>query len=38
MYHLNPIRVELNFAFPVIAARSDGLQRGFQAGVGIDFL
>ncbi|GJJ11440.1 hypothetical protein Clacol_005673 [Clathrus columnatus] len=38
MYHLNPIRVELNFAFPLIAARSDGLQRGFQAGVGIDFL
>ncbi|KAF8508251.1 surface antigen-domain-containing protein [Hysterangium stoloniferum] len=38
MYHLSPIRVELNFAVPLVAARSDGLQRGFQAGIGIDFL
>ncbi|KAF8582575.1 hypothetical protein K439DRAFT_1635230 [Ramaria rubella] len=38
IYRFDPIRVEVNFAMPLVAARSDGLQRGFQAGIGVEFL
>ncbi|KIJ30510.1 hypothetical protein M422DRAFT_36524 [Sphaerobolus stellatus SS14] len=38
LYRFDPIRVEVNFAVPLVAAKSDGLQRGLQAGIGIDFL
>ncbi|KAF8484102.1 surface antigen-domain-containing protein [Gautieria morchelliformis] len=38
LYRFEPIRVEVNFAMPLAAARSDGLQRGFQAGVGLEFM
>lgn len=38
LYRFDPIRVELNLAVPLSAARSDGLQRGVQAGIGIEFL
>lgn len=38
VYRFDPVRVEVNFAVPLIAARSDGLQRGFQAGIGLEFL
>ena len=38
VYRFDPIRVEVNFAVPLISARSDGLQRGFQAGIGLEFM
>jgi hypothetical protein len=38
LYRFDPVRVEVNFAMPLVAARSDGLQRGFQAGVGLEFM
>ena len=38
VYCFDPIRVEVNFAVPLVAARSDGLHRGFQAGVGMEFM
>ena len=38
VYRFEPIRVEVNFAVPLVAARSDGLQRGFQVGVGLEFM
>lgn len=38
VYRFDPVRVEINFAVPLIAARSDGLQRGFQAGIGLEFM
>jgi len=38
VYRFDPIRVEVNFAVPLVGSRSDGLQRGFQAGIGVDFL
>lgn len=38
IYRLDPIRVEVNFGVPLVANRSDGYRRGFQVGMGIDFL
>ena len=38
IYRFDPIRVEVNFGVPLAASRSDGYRRGFQVGMGIDFL
>ncbi|THH09565.1 hypothetical protein EW145_g1916 [Phellinidium pouzarii] len=38
LYRLEPVRVELNFGVPLIASRSDAHRRGFQIGIGLDFL
>ena len=38
LYKLDPVRVELNFGVPLIASKSDGTRRGFQLGIGLDFL
>lgn len=38
VYKLDPVRVELNFGVPLVASKSDGLRKGFQAGIGLDFL
>jgi len=38
LYRLDPVRVELNFGVPLIASKSDGHRRGFQLGIGLDFL
>jgi len=38
MYRFDPIRLEVNFGVPLAAARSDGWRRGFQVGMGLEFL
>ncbi|KAI0819457.1 surface antigen-domain-containing protein [Trametes gibbosa] len=38
VYKLDPVRVELNFGVPLVASKSDGTRRGFQVGIGVDFL
>lgn len=38
VYRFDPIRIELNFGMPLIAAKSDASRRGFQVGIGLDFL
>lgn len=38
LYRLPPVRVELNFGVPLVASKSDGHRKGFQIGIGIDFL
>jgi outer membrane protein insertion porin family len=38
VYKFDWIRVEANVGVPLVAARSDGARKGFQLGVGVDFL
>ncbi|KAL1941521.1 hypothetical protein VTO73DRAFT_6960 [Trametes versicolor] len=38
VYKLDPVRVELNFGVPIVASKSDGARKGFQVGIGVDFL
>ncbi|KAH8110299.1 surface antigen-domain-containing protein [Phellopilus nigrolimitatus] len=38
LYRLDPVRVEFNFGVPVAANRSDAHRRGFQIGIGLDYL
>lgn len=38
LYKLDPVRVELNFGVPLVASKSDGTRRGFQLGIGLEFL
>ncbi|CAE6452987.1 unnamed protein product [Rhizoctonia solani] len=38
VYMLNPVRVELNFGVPIAASVSDGIRKGVQFGIGMDFL
>ncbi|KAG6334461.1 hypothetical protein ID866_4623 [Astraeus odoratus] len=38
IYRLDPIRVEANVAFPLVAARGEGLRRGIQVGIGVEML
>jgi outer membrane protein insertion porin family len=38
IYRLDPIRLEVNFGVPLVASKSDSLQRGFQVGIGLEFL
>ncbi|KAK7059619.1 SAM50-like protein SPAC17C9.06 [Favolaschia claudopus] len=38
IYNFDPIRVEVNFGLPLLASKSDGSRRGFQVGIGLDFL
>lgn len=38
VYRFDPVRVEINFGVPLVAYKSDGYQRGFQAGIGLEFL
>ncbi|EMD31954.1 hypothetical protein CERSUDRAFT_119283 [Gelatoporia subvermispora B] len=38
VYKLEPVRVELNFGVPLVASKSDGVRKGFQVGIGLDFL
>lgn len=35
---LDPIRIEVNFAMPLIAQKGERLARGFGIGVGLEFL
>jgi len=38
MYRFDPLRVEVNFGVPLVASQSDGMRRGFQVGIGMEFL
>ncbi|OCH87076.1 hypothetical protein OBBRIDRAFT_796568 [Obba rivulosa] len=38
VYKLEPVRVEVNFGVPLVASKSDGVRKGFQVGIGLDFL
>jgi len=38
IYHLDPVRVELNFGVPLAARASDGTRKGVQVGIGLEFL
>jgi outer membrane protein insertion porin family len=38
VYRFDPVRVEINFGVPLVAYKSDECQRGFQVGVGLEFL
>ncbi|KAI0040202.1 hypothetical protein FA95DRAFT_1566606 [Auriscalpium vulgare] len=38
IYTFDPIRLEVNFGVPLTAKKSDGFRRGFQAGMGLEFL
>ena len=39
VYRFDPsVRVEVNFGVPLVANKTDGIMRGFQVGIGLDFL
>jgi outer membrane protein insertion porin family len=38
MYRLDPIRIELNFAMPLVGRKGERTSRGLGIGVGIEFL
>ncbi|KAI1798397.1 surface antigen-domain-containing protein [Ganoderma leucocontextum] len=38
VYKLDPVRVEVNFGVPLVASKGDGVRKGFQVGIGLDFL
>ncbi|KAJ7138464.1 surface antigen-domain-containing protein [Mycena crocata] len=38
IYNFDPARIELNFGVPLLASKSDGSRRGFQVGLGLEFL
>ena len=38
VYRLQGIRVEMNFGLPLVAAKTEGARKGFQLGIGMEFL
>jgi outer membrane protein insertion porin family len=38
IYRFDPVRVEVNFGVPLVASKSDGVRKGFQVGIGMEFL
>lgn len=38
VYRFDPLRVEVNFGVPLVASKSDGRKRGFEVGIGVNFL
>ena len=38
VYKLDAVRVEVNFGVPLVASKSDGMRKGIQVGIGMDFL
>jgi outer membrane protein insertion porin family len=38
VYRFDPLRVEVNFGVPLVASKSDGHRRGFEVGIGVNFL
>ncbi|TFY82057.1 hypothetical protein EWM64_g1952 [Hericium alpestre] len=38
IYAFDPVRVELNFGVPLVATKSDGIRKGLQFGMGLEFL
>lgn len=37
-YRFDPLRVEVNFGVPLVTSKSDGHRRGFEVGIGVNFL
>jgi outer membrane protein insertion porin family len=38
LYRLDPIRVEVNFALPLVGRKGEGWARGLNVGIGLEFL
>ena len=38
IYMFDPVRVEVNFGVPLAARASDGVRKGVQVGIGLEFL
>ncbi|KAF8962336.1 surface antigen-domain-containing protein [Flammula alnicola] len=38
IYRFDPVRVEVNFGVPLAANKSDGMRRGVQVGMGLEFM
>ena len=38
VYRLEPVRVEMNFGVPLVTSRGEGARKGFQLGIGLEFL
>ena len=38
VYRLQGIRVEMNFGLPLVVAKTEGARKGFQLGIGLEFL
>lgn len=38
VYKLDAVRVEVNLGVPVVASKSDGVRKGIQVGIGLDFM
>ncbi|KAK0552974.1 hypothetical protein OC846_002697 [Tilletia horrida] len=38
VFRQGPLRLEVNLGVPLVAHRTDNIRRGFQVGIGIDFL
>lgn len=38
LFQQGPVRLELNFGLPLVARVGDGIRKGLQFGIGIDFL
>ncbi|KAF8880024.1 surface antigen-domain-containing protein [Infundibulicybe gibba] len=38
IYRFDPIRVEVNLGVPLVVSKSDGMRRGIQVGMGLEFL
>ncbi|KAG8935261.1 hypothetical protein FRC02_008396 [Tulasnella sp. 418] len=38
IYRFDPVRVELNFGVPLVASKTDAVRKGFQVGMGLEFL
>jgi outer membrane protein insertion porin family len=38
LYRLDPIRVELNLALPLVGRKGEGWARGLGVGIGLEFL
>ena len=38
VYRLEPVRIEMNFGVPLVASKGEGARKGFQLGVGLEFL
>jgi len=38
IYKLDPVRLEVNFGVPLVASKTDTMRRGFQMGIGLEFL
>lgn len=38
VYKLDAVRVEVNLGVPLVASKSDGMRKGIQVGIGLEFM